>query len=43
MITAVNSTIYHSPDAYLGVLLAERALRGLPVVIERRPISIAKH
>ena len=42
MITVVSYTIYHSPNAYLGVLLAERALRGLPVVIERRPISIPK-
>jgi 2-hydroxychromene-2-carboxylate isomerase len=40
MITVVSYTIYHSPNAYLGVVLAERALSGLPVVIERRPICI---
>ena len=42
MVTVVSYTIYHSPNAYLGVLLAERALAGLPVVIERRPICIPK-
>ncbi len=42
MITVVSYTIYHSPNAYLGVVLAERALAGLPVVIERRPICIPK-
>ncbi|MBI1817263.1 MAG: DsbA family protein [Deltaproteobacteria bacterium] len=42
MITIVSYTIYHSPNAYLGVLLAERALANLPVVIERRPICIPK-
>jgi len=43
MITIVSYTIYHSPNAYLGVVLAERALSGLPVAIERRPICIPKH
>jgi 2-hydroxychromene-2-carboxylate isomerase len=42
MITIVSYTIYHSPNAYLGVLLAERALANLPVMIERRPICIPK-
>ena len=43
MITIVSYTIYHSPNAYLGVVLAERALNALPVTIERRPICIPKH
>jgi 2-hydroxychromene-2-carboxylate isomerase len=42
MITVVSYTIYHSPNSYLGVLLAERALLPLPVVVERRPICIPK-
>lgn len=40
MVTVINYTIYHSPNSYLGVLLADRALAGLPVVLERRPICI---
>ncbi|HTJ46683.1 MAG TPA: DsbA family protein [Kofleriaceae bacterium] len=35
-------TIYHSPNAYLGVVLAERALAGLPITIEPRPIFVPK-
>ena len=42
MIAVVSYTIYHSPNAYLGSILAERALAGLPVSIERRPICIPK-
>lgn len=42
MITITSYTIYHSPNAYLGSILAERALAGLPVRIERRPIYIPK-
>jgi 2-hydroxychromene-2-carboxylate isomerase len=38
----VSYTIYHSPNAYLGVLAAEQALAGLPVAIERRPIYIPR-
>jgi 2-hydroxychromene-2-carboxylate isomerase len=38
----VSYSIYHSANCYLGVILAERALRGLPVVIERRPLCIPK-
>jgi 2-hydroxychromene-2-carboxylate isomerase len=41
-ITLVSYSIYHSPNSYLGVLLAERALAGLPVVVERRPLCIPK-
>jgi 2-hydroxychromene-2-carboxylate isomerase len=41
-ITVISYSIYHSPNAYLGVLLAERALATLPVVIVRRPICIPK-
>ena len=35
-------SIYHSPNAYLGIVLADRALAGLPVEIERRPLAIPK-
>ncbi len=42
MVTVICYTIYHSPNAYLGALLAERALAELPVVVERRPICIPK-
>ena len=42
MLTVVSYSIYHSPNAYLGMVLAERALAALPVVIERRPICIPK-
>jgi len=42
MLKVVCYSIYHSPNAYLGILLAERALKGLPVEIERRPICIPK-
>jgi 2-hydroxychromene-2-carboxylate isomerase len=35
-------SIYHSPNAYLGILLAERALAGLPVEVQRRPLCIPK-
>ena len=40
MLTVINYTIYHSPNSYLGVLLAERELASLPVRIERKPIFI---
>jgi 2-hydroxychromene-2-carboxylate isomerase len=42
MLKVVCYSIYHSPNAYLGILLADRALNGLPVEIERRPICIPK-
>jgi|SRR6202158_4354529 len=42
MITVVCYTIYHSPNSYLGLLLAERELAGLPIVVERRPIYVPK-
>ena len=42
MITVVSYSIYHSPNAYLGLVLAERALHDLPIAIERRPICIPK-
>jgi len=42
MHTVVNYTIYHSPNSYLGVRLAERLLAGRPVHIERRPIFIPR-
>ncbi|HXJ35519.1 MAG TPA: DsbA family protein [Candidatus Eisenbacteria bacterium] len=41
-VTVVAYTIYHSPNAYLGHVLAERALAGLPVVVERRPIVVPR-
>jgi 2-hydroxychromene-2-carboxylate isomerase len=40
MLTVRNYTIYHSPNSYLGVLLADRALAGVPVRVERKPIFI---
>ncbi|MBI3303143.1 MAG: hypothetical protein HYZ72_13840 [Deltaproteobacteria bacterium] len=42
MLQVVCYSIYHSPNAYLGILLADRALNGLPVEVERRPICIPK-
>ena len=38
----VSYTIYHSPNAYLGQILAERALAGSSVVVERRPLCVPK-
>lgn len=40
MLTVINYTIYHSPNAYLGVTLADRELAKLPVRVERQPIFI---
>lgn len=40
--TVVAYTIYHSPNAYLGMELARRRLAGLPVRIERRPLHVPK-
>jgi len=40
--TVVAYTIYHSPNAYLGMTLARRRLAGLPVRIERRPLCVPK-
>src|SRR5215510_4528679 len=40
MLTVINYTIYHSPNSYLGVLLADRELAGVPVRVERKPIFI---
>lgn len=42
MLRIVSYTIYHSPNAYLGVELASRALAGLAVHVERRPIAVPK-
>jgi 2-hydroxychromene-2-carboxylate isomerase len=42
MVTIINYTIYHSPNAYLGVMLAERAFATLPVRVERKPIFIPR-
>lgn len=42
MLKVVCYSIYHSPNAYLAILLAERALKGLAVEVERRPICIPK-
>ena len=35
-------SIYHSSNCYLGSILAARALRDLPVTIERRPLYIPR-
>jgi len=40
--TVDSFTIYHSPNAYLGVRIAERALAELPVEVRRRPIAIPR-
>ncbi len=40
MITVISYTIYHSPNSYLGVILAERMLAHLPVRMVRRPIFV---
>lgn len=42
MLRVVSYTIYHSTNAYLGSILAERALAGLPVEVVRRPLCIPK-
>jgi 2-hydroxychromene-2-carboxylate isomerase len=42
MIEVQSFSIYHSPNAYLGVVLAERALAGLPVIVRRRPLHVPK-
>jgi 2-hydroxychromene-2-carboxylate isomerase len=38
----VSYSIYHSANSYLGIILAERALRELNVVVERRPLCVPK-
>jgi hypothetical protein len=40
MLTVINYTIYHSPNAYLDVTLAERELAKLPVWVKRQPIFV---
>jgi 2-hydroxychromene-2-carboxylate isomerase len=42
MITVVSYTIYHSPNSYLGTVLANRLLADVPVHVERRPIYIPR-
>jgi 2-hydroxychromene-2-carboxylate isomerase/ribosomal protein S18 acetylase RimI-like enzyme len=42
MLRVVAYTIYHSPNAYLGTILATRALAALPVEVVRRPICVPK-
>ncbi|MEH2305707.1 2-hydroxychromene-2-carboxylate isomerase [Nostoc sp.] len=41
-IKVYSYSIYHSSNSYIGITLAEKALQGLPVDIERRPIYIPK-
>lgn len=41
-VRVVSYSIYHSSNSYLGFVLAERALRDLPVILERRPLCIPK-
>lgn len=38
----VSYSIYHSANSYIGLILAERALRGLPIRVVRRPIYVPK-
>lgn len=40
--TVLSYTIYHSPNAYLGVALVNRQLAGLPVIHIRRPIYVPR-
>ena len=42
MITVISYTIYHSPNSYLGMVLANRLLGDLPVHLERRPLYIPR-
>ena len=42
MLRVDSFTIYHSSNAYLGSILAERALAGLPVELVRRPLCVPK-
>src|SRR5262245_28258148 len=42
MLTVTSYTIYHSPNAYLGSVLAARRLSRFPIAIERRPIFIPR-
>jgi len=42
LLTIQSYTLYHSPNAYLGAVLAERRLAGLPVAVERRPIFVPR-
>ncbi|MBH8576686.1 DsbA family protein [Nostocaceae cyanobacterium CENA369] len=42
MIEIDSYTIYHSPNAYIGITLLNRALSGTPVIVQRRPICIPK-
>lgn len=42
MLEIDSYSIYHSPNAYIGIILANRALAGLPVRVRRRPIYIPK-
>jgi len=42
MLRVTSYSIYHSSNAYLGVILAERALRDLPVELVRRPLHVPK-
>ena len=41
-IKVYSYSIYHSANSYIGIILAEKSLQGLPVDIERRPIYIPK-
>ncbi|BAY76280.1 DSBA oxidoreductase [Nostoc linckia NIES-25] len=41
-IKVYSYSIYHSANSYIGIILAQRSLQGLPVDIERRPIYIPK-
>ncbi|MBH8565113.1 DsbA family protein [Nostoc sp. CENA67] len=41
-IKVYSYSIYHSANSYIGIILAEKSLQGLPVDIERRPIHIPK-
>ncbi|MEH2253351.1 hypothetical protein [Nostoc sp.] len=38
-IKVYSYSIYHSANSYIGIALAEKSLRGLPVDLERRPMA----
>jgi 2-hydroxychromene-2-carboxylate isomerase len=42
MLKVICYSIFHSPNCYLGILIADQVLAGLPVKVERRPICIPK-
>ncbi|MBI3796654.1 MAG: DsbA family protein [Deltaproteobacteria bacterium] len=42
MLKIICYSIYHSSNAYLGILMANQELAGFPIEVERRPLCIPK-